>query len=492
MGSFFARARRWQWPPAPPRTLFLAVALAPAVVQLVCFVYALAARAAYPMDLEWLEGTQLCEALRFARGLPVYGPPAQGFVPSPYPPLYHLVVSVVGRCFGFDYWNGRVVSDAAIVVAVAVQTAVVLRAAPSPRVGRVLAVLGAAGVAASYRPLQASMDLARVDMLGFAIVAVAACVSRSRAVGWGRAAALGALLCAAVYTKQTNVFYALWILGALALRQPRHAALASAIATAIGVAALVYLQRASGGWFWTWMTTMRHHGLVAERCVFWGALVLAAGAALRSVLAAFRRRGWLRDPTLFWCGMLAASVPACVLPMLSGGGWVNNLIGLTLLALLVALLLVCDALRALPGPSAERWIVAVLSALLLGALYDPGANVPDSARRKDVDALHATVRSLRGDVLTPMYPFVAVRDGKSTPQMSLVAYDDTAHPGDVNADPSAPLRSTRADWVVLFGHAQEDDVPRWLGPRYVGHPVDLRVQALTETTGRGMTLFERQ
>ncbi|HEY6458728.1 MAG TPA: hypothetical protein VIY73_01215, partial [Polyangiaceae bacterium] len=475
MASFFARTRRG--PSTPVRMLFVCVALAPAIAQLACFVYALAARAAYPMDLEWLEGTQLYEAVRFARGLPVYGPPAQGFVPSPYPPLYHLVVSFVGRCFGFDYWSGRIVSDVAIAVALAVQTAVLLRAAPSARVGRVLAVLGAGAVAASYRPLQASMDLARVDMLGFAIVAVAAWTSRARAFGPVRTALLGVLLCAGVYTKQTNVFYALWIIASLARRRPRQAALAAGLAAALGAASLVYLQEVSGGWFWTWMTTMRHHGLVAARCVFWAAIVLAVGAALGSVLAAFRRRGWLRDATLFWCGMLGASVPACVLPMLSGGGWVNNLIGLTLLALLVALLLVCDAVRALPGPSAARWIVAVLSALLLGALYDPNANVPDAARRRDVDTLHAAVRSLQGDVLTPMYPFVAVRDGKANPQMSLVACDDTVHPGDVNADPSAPLRSTHAEWIVLFGHAQEDDVPAWLGPRYVPHPLPLRVQA---------------
>ena len=188
--------------------------------------------------------------------------------------------------------------------------------------------------------------------------------------------------------------------------------------------------------------------------------------------------------------MLAASVPACVGPMLSGGGWVNNLIGLAMLGLLVALLLVCDALRNMPA-AAERWVTAVFSALLLGALYDPTTNVPDAARTRDVEALHATVRSLDGDVLAPMYPFVALRDGKTTPQMSLVAYDDTAHPGDVNADPAEAIRSRQAKWVILFGHAQEEAIPGWLGARYVGQAVDLHVQALKETTGKGLTLYRK-
>ena len=477
---------------ARPVAIFFTIALVPAVAQLVCFVVALALRARYPMDLEWLEGPQLYESFRFAHDLPVYGPPAQGFVPCPYPPLFHFVVSAVGRAFGFDYWNGRVVSDVSIVAAIAVQTSVVLRAAPSRRLGRVLAVMGAAGVAASYRPLEASMDLARVDMMGFALVSLAAWLSLRSPFGASRAVALGLLLCGAVYTKQTNVLYAAWIVAWLAWRDRRGAAVASLVAVGVAVAALIPLQRASGGWFWTWMMTMRHHDLIPARCAAYGALVTTVTLALGGLLRNFRRRGWLRDGTRFWCGMLAASVPACVAPMLSGGGWVNNLIGLTLLALLVALLLVCDALSGMSSPAtAERWTVAVISAALLGALYDPMTNVPDPAHERDVEALNATVRALDGDVLTPMYPFLALRDGKSTPQMSLVAYDDTVHTGDVNADPAAFMRRTRARWVILFGHSQEEAVPGWLGPRYVGSHIDLRVQALKETTGASVTLLRR-
>ena len=479
-----------------PRTLFVAVALVPAIAQLVCFVFALARRLGYPMDLEWLEGPQLYEAFRFAHGLPVYGPPSQGFVPCPYPPGYHLVVAALGRGFGFDYWNGRLVSDVSIAVVVALIAAAVLRAAPSRRLGVVLAVMGAAGVAASYRPLEASLDLARVDMMGFAVVLVAARVARRRPLRGPRAVLLGVLLCAAVYTKQTNLCYVAWLLGFVAWRDRRGAALAGTVALALAVAALVALQRATGGWFWTWMMTMRTHGVVPEKCVVAGVLVVAGTAAVGSILAAFRRRGWLGEATPFWCGMLAASIPACVGPMLTGGGWINNLIGLTMLALLVALLLVCDALAHLPAhlpapATAERWILATGSALLLGALYDPMANVPDATRRHDAEALHATIRALDGAVLAPMYPFVPVRDGKTTPQMSLVAYADTKHVGGPNADDAESIRSKDPTWVVLFGHAQEDPIPGWLGPRYVSEPVDLRVQALKETTGRSVTLLRR-
>jgi hypothetical protein len=478
---------------------FFAIVLVPAIAQIACFVVALFLRARYAMDLEWLEGAQLYEAFRFAHGMPVYGPPAQGFVPSPYPPLFHLVAGAVGACFGFDYWNGRVVSDVSIAVAIAVQAAVVIRAAPSRGLGWMLATMGAAGVAASYRPLEASMDLARVDMMGFALAALAACVAaRARPPCACRSVTLGLLLCAAVYTKQTNVFYAAWIVGYLAWRRDvRGAAVASAVALGTAAAALALLQRSTGGWFWTWMTVMKHHSLVPAKCAVAVLVVVPSAIALSRVLVAFRRRGWLSDATRFWCGMLAASVPACVGPMLTGGGWVNNLIGLALLAILVALLLVCDALRGMSASTAHRttatrWILATMSALLLGALYDPMTNVPDPARARDVEALHAKVRTLDGDVLVPMYPFIAPRDGKSTPQISLVAYLDTVGPGRPNADAAESIRSKHAKWVLLFGHAQEEGVPEWLGPTYVDERLDLRVQALKETTGDSMTLLERE
>ena len=238
---------------------------------------------------------------------------------------------------------------------------------------------------------------------------------------------------------------------------------------------------------------MRHHALVPAKCAVAGAVVSACAAGLGAVLVAFRRRGWLSDASRFWCGMLAASVPACVVPWLTGGGWVNNFIGLAILAVLCALLLACDALRATDASvTRERLVVATLSALLLGALYDPMANVPDRARVRDAEALHAKVRSLDGDVLVPMYPFVAARDGKSTPQISLVAYLDTVGPGRLNADAAAAIRGKQAAWVVLCGHSQEEDVPRWLGPGYTDERLDLRVQALKEADGAGVTLLKRE
>jgi hypothetical protein len=477
--------------------LLVVVALLVALVQLGSFVWALVWRARFAMDLEWLEGAQLYEAYRFAHGLPVYGPPAQGFMPSPYPPLYPLVVSLVGRAFSFDYWNGRLVSDLSIAAALAVQTAVVVRAAPSRGLGWLLAILGAAGVAATYRPLQASMDLARVDMMAFALVAAAAWLARRSPLGGARAVLVGALLCAAVFTKQTNVFYAVWLVVHAARRDVRGAVFVGGSSLALSVGALALLQRSTHGWFWTWMTIMRHHPLVPERCLVAGGAALTVAALVGLCMRALAARGWLGAPSWHWSGLLVASVPAGVVPLLTPGGWLNNLIGPALLLWLVALLLLCDGLRgvqqdpALAG-RATRWVVATFTAFLLGALYDPSANVPDAERTRDVAALHAMVRDLPDDVLVPMYPFVAARDGKATPQFSLVADLDSMGSGRMAMDLPEAVRTRRARWVILCGHPQEHEVPAWLAAGYVEHTLDLRVQALREETRRSMTLWERE
>jgi hypothetical protein len=128
---------------------------------------------------------------------------------------------------------------------------------------------------------------------------------------------------------------------------------------------------------------------------------------------------------------------------------------------------------------------------LIGALYDPTSNVPGPELSHDAGALNALVESLDSDVLVPMYPFLAPLDGKSTPQVSLIAYLDAAGPGKIDADVAHAIREGRPKWVVLCGHPQEEDVAKWLGPAYAAEPMGLHVQALREVTGGAVTLLRR-
>jgi hypothetical protein len=176
----------------------------------------------------------------------------------------------------------------------------------------------------------------------------------------------------------------------------------------------------------------------------------------------------------------------------------NNLIGIAMIGLLLGLLMACDALTGmrLSAPShaatrAQRGLVFALSAVLLGALYDPMLNVPDAEHRKDAESLHAFVRGLDGDVLIPMYPFLAARDGKTTPQVALFSSLDSNGKGGLALDVAGSIRNKHPRFLVLFGHWQESGLRQWLGEGYTSVLLDLSVSALKETTRRQVTLLER-
>ena len=61
------------------RTLAALVATLPGAWQVWTLVRMLAARFAYPFDIEWMEGSHLYHAYRILHGLYLYGDPARGF-----------------------------------------------------------------------------------------------------------------------------------------------------------------------------------------------------------------------------------------------------------------------------------------------------------------------------------------------------------------------------------------------------------------------------
>ncbi len=209
-------------------------------------------------------------------------------------------------------------------------------------------------------------------------------------------------------------------------------------------------------------------------------------------------RGALRDETQLWLGMLVMAVPACLIPYLADGGWVNNLIAVAVLGWFVPLLLALDLLRLLQTrPAVASWMAlgasAGLALLLWHGAHDPTQFVPGAERTRQAEEMHALVRSLDGDVLLPMYPFVVPRDGKTTPQPAIIPYLDAVNRGGVQVDIAQTMRDVHARWVILCGHDLEDGLmTRWLTPDYVvDRQVPLHVQAFLDETGHSMTVLRR-
>ncbi len=77
------------------RLLVLGLAGAWVVALAVCF----ALRIGFSLELEWMEGGSLHQALRLQQGLAIYPEPSSEFVPFVYTPLSSAVLAGLGGVF---------------------------------------------------------------------------------------------------------------------------------------------------------------------------------------------------------------------------------------------------------------------------------------------------------------------------------------------------------------------------------------------------------
>ncbi len=457
------------------------VVLVLAAAHLACLLFSVARRVTFPFDYDWLEGAQLLQGYRLAHGLPIYGPVDHGFMAAPYPPVQPAIVALLGSIFGFDFWVGRIVSIGALVAITVLFVKTVWRESATTSQRLVLTAMAAATAGVAYPALWGYLDMARVDSLAFAWVVAAGYLVASDGIvrsDWRYRIGLAAALFLAVYTKQNNAFFAIAAIVALGFRNVRQAVRVAVIFGAVSLAALVVFQLATHGWFMKWMLVMRGHPLVASHLPDGIAHALEASplTPVVPVLALWlTAKRALSTSTKVWLAMWLAALPACALPILAEGGARNSLISISLLSGLVAMLLVGDLLRAYPRPWAAHGIGVALAALLavfLPAHFEsPGfvkSLVPSARDREDVAKLHDVIRALPGNVIFPLFPFVALRDGKTDSQFSLIAYFDATERGHIPGDMPAALQSREAPWVVMYGgYNVENWVATWAGSSYV-------------------------
>jgi hypothetical protein len=452
----------------------LVVVLAPALWHIRTLVGLFRARLAFPLDIEWMESGHLYHAYRIAHHLPIYADPARGFAAFPYPPFYWLVVAFVGRIVGLDYATGRFVSAASIGASMLVLGVVLVRRAPARWIGVAFAVVAAGAIGAGYPMTAGSYDLARTDALATFLPIAAAAVAHADRMTRGRALATAALLAAAIYTKQTGVFFAAWIIAFVAIHDRRSGlvVLATTIALCMGLLAVLYV--VSDGWFWTWLFDMRHHR------IDWPSWADPLGVFVRQApplvllppaVVLMHRRRWIHAETTKWLGVLGAAIVGAMIAHVKAGGWLNLYTPVFVLAWPVSLLVVLDLVRGLSARPhralAAVWCsLGISGGLLLLLRYDPTPFVPTKAMWSSAQRFHAIVGGLDGDVVVATIPFAAVRDGKSCPQPIMQAYFDAANAG-MSASYPASLDLSGARWVIVTGTWLEEKLPAALEEKFL-------------------------
>ncbi len=279
-----------------PRIVVLALAGGWILTLLVVF----SMRVFFPLELEWMEGGVLHQALRLQQGLAIYPEPSADFIPFLYTPLYPALLAALGLVFPLDYALGRVVSVLSF-AAVGLGLWRLVGRAGKPRAHRAAAVgLWAAGYVFSFR----WYDIARADTLLLALLVWGLSLQlesgRAKLATGGlaksaarKAVLAGVLMGLAFWTKQTAAVF-VFASGVAALLWARRHLWRYVLTIAIVVLPPLYIgQWVTDTWLWTYIYELHQtHAFNAERFYkkTWGMFLHAA--PWLALLVAARLADW--------------------------------------------------------------------------------------------------------------------------------------------------------------------------------------------------------
>jgi hypothetical protein len=447
------------------RGAFAAIGLL-ALLHLAVLAYHVALTVVFPYDLDYGEGYVLNDAVRLARGEPIYVD-MQWFpmVRSPYPPLFPALWSLVIPVAGPNFWPGRLLAALALVGTLGV----VAWSARRSNAGTWPMLVAPSVIAASPFVFQWA-GYARVDTLALLLAATAVAVAQW-VPGW-RGLLGAAVLCGlGLWTKQTAVAAPAAIALALLLRQPRRFVAFIALLGAPSLAIAAGLEQASTGQF------SRHVLLGNAQNPFFPARLLVMLATFLALHLPLISAGlWWSVRTLRGVpSPIALYVPLALLSALSvgnGGSSVNYFLE----PIVACALALPFAWRALP--TAARLLAPFLTVVQLATVvhwpngfgtdylvFAPHGRTPTAADYVAGAAVDAAVRSEPRAVLAEPAGF-AVRNG-------LPVY---VQPIDLRAEEwhghwnSAPLVSALTDGtfglVVTAYNLLPTDAERLLGTEF--------------------------
>jgi len=218
-------------------------------VWAVTIVVVFAWRVGFPLELEWMEGGSLQQALRIQRGDPIYGPPSAQYVPFLYPPLYPALLAALGTVFPLGLVLGRVVSILSV-VAIGAALWRLVGSEGKPWSHQAVAVgLFASGYVFTYRWI----DVARGDALFMALTIWALVVLREAWGDWRKALLAGALMGLAFWTKQTAFVFVVASGIAGLLVAPRQLWIYALTVGVIGLGGVAIGQQLTDGWLWIYI-----------------------------------------------------------------------------------------------------------------------------------------------------------------------------------------------------------------------------------------------
>ena len=461
--------------PSLPRVLEWLIGVV-AALSVLGFVVAGALRVVYPYAFDRTEEASVAVLREMLAGRPIYGPPTLSYVPVVYPPLYFVLAAPVALLTGPTLAPLRLVSLFASLAGIALLYVLVARETRARLFGLVAAGL----FAGSTRLSLTSLDLARVDALGVALMLGAICAMR--AADWhprfaGRLSALAGLLAGlSIVVKQTDAFLAA-ALFAYAAFAPRGRLLPYTLALAASVLvplALVWAQVGDWARFYLFDLPRRHVLEDSHIGGFWTDTLLprfTLPLVLGPLFFVAPVQRFVSRPAMFYALVCVSLICAAWLGWAGRGGAENVLEPAYAALSMLFALGIWHGRRLLGhdspgvddgrlGGGGQRLVrtyllgVCLVQFVILG--YNPRATVPFRSETWAGDRLVATIAQLPGRVLAPDFAEYAFAAGKGEqPAMGAAlevvgAFADMASPvGDQwRADLARALRARTYDYVL--------------------------------------------
>ncbi len=413
----------------------------PALGQLFLLLHTVLSRLTYPYDLEWMEGGLLTHAQMFSDGYNIYAEPSMNFIPYLYTPLYPALVSGLGEIFGVSYTLGRTISLLSMIGVMALMVHTIVRDAHED--DRAVAYFGGAAAigffAASYPWFEGWYDLVRADTLFLFMVIGGLVLLRAWArkdTGWQgqlRVAAPAAILGLSFFCKQTGVLYVAAGGAVVLVMNWRRVPIYVGVTGLIGLGGTWILNKASGGWFWTYIYEVHQaHDFNMDR--FYKSFELIMGrfrpmtitifvalAVVGATAAITRSLPRSSKAFLLWAWVFAVSTIVGMLGWATQWAHFNAYMpamatgGIAAGAGVVAIVGCASQLFARPRwlPQTVGMAVAVtLSASLIHHWWKPKEFIPTTADKKAAAAFVAELRAQQGPILVPFHPWYAKLAGK--------------------------------------------------------------------------------
>jgi hypothetical protein len=440
--------------PTHPIVLLLLTA---AVVYLALLFIVFIMRAAYPFELEWMEGGAVDHVARVLNGQLIYVKPTIEFVPYIYTPLYYYVSALVAQVTGIGFLPLRMVSLLSTIGILAVLFQFARRETGNWRYGLI-----AAGIyAAAFKCCGAWYDVGRADSLFvFLLISGVYKLRYSQATRDFIIAAV--VLWLAFLAKQTAAMATVPLLiGTLYWHRKR--ALSFLLSYGVLIAAsVILLDLVHDSWFSYYIFKLpgMHKNDASQYLGFWVhdiARALPVTFLLSCGTIALFWRANQRPLSVFYASLLLGCLGTSWSSRFHAGGYDNALMPLCAILALLAVIVPVGLVRIKQVKSTNALTTVALPLALLiqfGLLwYNPISQIPTSVAKSSGEAIIQTISKFPGDLYMPYHGYLPTLAGKEpyAQQMALkyLVQADTVLGTKLTASLDSAFTSRRFALVIL-------------------------------------------